>query len=67
VGAIKMNLYDEEDRLVTSVEVERDEPYLVNDYFRAADGGLYLVSEVSPDSAEVSAIWIDGPHPTQAS
>ena len=66
MGAISVSLFDEEDRLVRVVQVEDANTYSINDYFRSPDGGLYLVSEVSPDGAEVSGIWIDGPHPAQA-
>lgn len=60
---ISAKLLDEDERLVKIVHVEDANTYSVNDYFRAPDGGLYLVCEVGPDGAELSGVWIDGPHP----
>ena len=40
----------------------------MNRWFETADGGKYLIAEVKPGEPpidiELSAIWIDGPHPT---
>jgi hypothetical protein len=68
MARVKANLGDENYEHVLFVEVETDAQYRVNDYFRTADGGLYLVAKVRPGkppiNSELDAMWIDGPHPT---
>ena len=63
----KVILLDEFDAPVGELTVQADEPYQVNDHFRSPEGGLYLVCTVRegdpPADQEVTAVWIDGPHP----
>jgi hypothetical protein len=62
------NLEDENEQFVASVEVESDERYEVNGWFRTDDGGIYVIAQVAPGQppidVELTAVWIDGPHPT---
>jgi hypothetical protein len=65
---VKLNLLDEEEHLIDSVEVESDENHTLNGHLNTSDGGVYLICEVKPceppATIEVTGIWIDGPHPT---
>jgi hypothetical protein len=68
VARIKVNLLDEDERLIDSVVVDDDGRYTLNGYFRSLDRGLYLICEVKdaepPIATELTGIWIDGTHPT---
>jgi hypothetical protein len=65
---VKLNLLDEEEQPVDSMEVESDQEHTLNGYLNTPDGGVYLICEVKtgapPVDVEVTGIWIDGPHPT---
>jgi hypothetical protein len=68
VPSLRLNLLDEEEQLIDSVDVESDEKHELNGYLNTPDGGMYLICEVKlgepPVETEVTGIWIDGPHPT---
>jgi len=65
--SVRVTLLDEAEALVGEVTVEADTPYRVNDHFRSPTGGVYLVCAVEegapPVEQELTAVWIDGPHP----
>lgn len=68
MARIQAHLEDENEELVVTLGVESDDEYDVCGYFKTADGGLYLIAEVKegepPIDVELTAVSIDGPHPT---
>jgi hypothetical protein len=68
MARVKANLMDEDDELITSIEIETDEEFHPNSWFHTPDGGTYVVAEVRrgtpPADVELDGRWLDGTHPT---
>jgi hypothetical protein len=65
MARVVARLLDQSEHLIGTVHVESDETYTLNGYFRAPDGGTYLICELKsgrpPTDTELTAIWIVGP------
>jgi hypothetical protein len=67
VAELTVELLDDDEMLVKTLRVESDETYVLNSWFTAPDGGVYVVCGVRagepPTETVLAARWFDGPHP----
>jgi hypothetical protein len=67
MGQVVARLLDEHEQFVKTVVVESDQTYALNDHFGLPDGSAYVICVVKPGqppiATELTAIWVDGPHP----
>lgn len=65
MAQVRAHLLDPVGLEITTIDVETDEHFGLNDHFKARDSTLYLVCEVtdreSPLGQELSAVLVAGP------
>jgi hypothetical protein len=65
VARVAVQLLDDEERPLETLEVDSGETYELNGYFKTPDGRLFLICEVArgeaPIDTKLTAVWIDGP------
>jgi hypothetical protein len=67
MAQVRANLLDEDDTVLNTLELDSDEEFSLNGWFKSPDGGVYVVCELKagdpPVDVAFAARWLDGPSP----